>query len=88
MPIEAVQGYRYPRHGIAHLSREGQDIEGDEENFIACAYSISKEHGEVIFTAGWNDFTFAADVGWASMLVIKIEHMSDHLGLNFVDIVN
>ena len=42
MPTEAIDGYRYPGFGTAHLSKDGQLLgEEEEEEFIDCTYSIA-----------------------------------------------
>ena len=88
MPIEALDGYKLPTLGHARMYRLGHVLDGQEQHWIDCAYSIERNHGLVRFhQEDWNYFMFAADVGWASLLLIKVNPMQDHLALNFVEIV-
>jgi hypothetical protein len=88
MPSEAVDGYRYPVFGKAHLSRNGQPLEGEEEDFIDCTYKIEWDLGHVSFQCGWKDFASAAHIGVDSTVLIKIYTMQEYIGLNFVEIIN
>jgi hypothetical protein len=88
MPSEAVDGYRYPVFGKANLSRNGQPLEGEEEDFIDCTYKIEWELGHVCFQNGWTDFVAAAHIGVDSTVLIKIYPMQEYISLNFVEIIN
>ena len=88
MPTEAIDRYRYPPFGIAHLSKEGQLLGEDEEEFIDCTYSIAWDMEHVCFQNGWTDFTNAANIGNEALLLMKVEPMQEFIGLNFVEIIN
>jgi hypothetical protein len=36
MPTEAVDGNRYPPFGTTLLSRDGQRLDGEDEDFVDC----------------------------------------------------
>ena len=88
MPTEVVDGYRYPPFGTTLLSRNGQPLEGEDEDFVDCMYFIVWDQGHVCFQIGWTDFTAAANIGQESVLLIKIEPMQTYIGLNFVEIIH
>jgi hypothetical protein len=86
-PSEAVDGYKYPVFGKAHLSRNGQPLEG-EEDFIDCIYKIEWDLGHVCFQQGWTDFASAAHIGEDSTVLIKIYTMQEYIGLDLIEIIN
>ena len=91
MPTKAVEDLGYPPFGRAHLSRDGQELPGllpYEDGFIECNYSIDWDLGHVCFLNGWMDFKDAANIGWESLLLIKIETMQEFIGLNVIEIIN
>ena len=93
MPIEAVEGYRFPLEGTARLYRPGQEPEEEEPeeeqaNYFECHYTFDRNFGTLNFTTGWTDFTAAVDLGWAALLLIKIAPMQDYLCLSFVEVNN
>ena len=88
MPTEAMNGYTYPPFGTTLLSRNGQPLEGEDEDFVDCMYFIAWDQGHVCFQIGWTDFTAAANIGQESVLLIKIEPMQTYIGLNFVEIIH
>jgi hypothetical protein len=71
-----------------HLSRNGQSLEGEEEDFIDCIYTIEWDLRHVCFQQGWIDFAFVAHIGGDSTLLIKMYTMHEYIGLNFVEIIN
>ena len=88
MPSKAVDGYRFRGFGTARLHMNGQPLEGEDENFVDCNYSIQWDLGHVCFNEGWTDFKAAAHIGDEALLDVKIEPMQGHIGLNFVEIIN
>jgi hypothetical protein len=88
MPSEAVYGYIYPFVGKAHLSNNGQPLEGEEEEFIDRIYKIEWDLGHVCFQQGWTDFASAAHIGEDSTVLIKIYTMQEYIGLDLIEIIN